>query len=1115
MAISKTRMRMEQIKGGKLQLTHGDSTALEITALETVSGSPGDAKYLKVDASNGAEKIELGSADSDRPTGIQLDGDILNGAAVVYASEGLANNNVDTKLPSAAAVKAYVDSTGTSFIIEDEDGTEVQINNNKEIKLQGGPGLTINYTDTDTGDDTDPFDLDFNIDAAQTEITSLFAADIKIGEDDETKIDFETADEIHFYAANAEQVYVADGIFGPQTDSAVDLGSSGVRFKDAYVDTVKASGNAEIIGTLDLGHATDNTLSASSGDLSIQGNRIFREGGADIPVADGGTGTGSFTAGQVLIGDGTNAIQTKAIGIGNGELLQSNANVADNDFLRIDGTSVEGLTASEVMGALSGQMTSGTTFSFNDNLVTNIKTPTADHHAATKSYVDGMAQGISAKKAVRLRTSASGGDILPEKASYKAAPASLTFNSVDLLGTSAGYSIAGRDIIVKTNSGAVEEGILASSKTDGKQVFRGDRLLVMNEQSDRQAAHGIYDVVHPGSDAAANAKIEIGFGGGLPSDSDYILFRKLEGYNANEIYRIAFQSANVVSQPTAFGAAGATIPGEKVVSLALSVGGSSRSANDLASDIRTLLGSINSSGDFNGWSVGGTGNVVQFEKSSSQEISDDVYLEKQIAGAGPAVDVFAFSPSGGMPYLLVRSSDSDAVGDHGGDPDSNFELGGGSFVFVQEGTSFADTGFVCSSDLNLTAHQTLDEGAKLNFVQFSSAGTITASNGVDRLVNDIQLDLKSLTADDVSLAATDRLAYMDDADADKTKSVTLSALLDGVAGVGLVRDAAGLKMDIDELPAAAIEDNDTIGFHDLNNTAGSKKTTTRQLAALLAGGSEFEVTSGDSTLELADGSVALGRLADAAANTVIVRDAASSGALSAKAVVNEQILIGDGTGFTAAALSGDVAMDNAGVVTIQAQAVHGTMLNSDTADGSTLGLSSNTLSVLAVPNSLTVDNITVQLNSGTTFDGAAARTISIKGGAITQDKRNYVEAYIASTSGISDTVDLRPTGSGGSMTYAESSVVSNMSANVGSGGLVPSVDNGNVQNLNQRMNLKVHLNGQLLMPDISDDGDGDADFDLASADYKFYIDSGAVKLKFNGAIIENGDCLRISGLAFG
>jgi hypothetical protein len=62
-------------------------------------------------------------------------------------------------------------------------------------------------------------------------------------------------------------------------------------------------------------------------------------------------------------------------------------------------------------------------------------------------------------------------------------------------------------------------------------------------------------------------------------------------------------------------------------------------------------------------------------------------------------------------------------------------------------------------------------------------------------------------------------------------------------------------------------------------------------------------------------------VANMAANTVKVRDSASSGAPSDKAVATTEILIGDGTGFTAAALSGDVTMTNAGAVTIAANAV--------------------------------------------------------------------------------------------------------------------------------------------------------------------------------------------------
>ena len=62
-------------------------------------------------------------------------------------------------------------------------------------------------------------------------------------------------------------------------------------------------------------------------------------------------------------------------------------------------------------------------------------------------------------------------------------------------------------------------------------------------------------------------------------------------------------------------------------------------------------------------------------------------------------------------------------------------------------------------------------------------------------------------------------------------------------------------------------------------------------------------------------------VADMAANTVKVRDANSTGAPSDKTVADTQLLIGDGTGFTAAALSSDVTMANTGAVTIANNAV--------------------------------------------------------------------------------------------------------------------------------------------------------------------------------------------------
>ena len=82
-----------------------------------------------------------------------------------------------------------------------------------------------------------------------------------------------------------------------------------------------------------------------------------------------------------------------------------------------------------------------------------------------------------------------------------------------------------------------------------------------------------------------------------------------------------------------------------------------------------------------------------------------------------------------------------------------------------------------------------------------------------------------------------------------------------------------------------------------------------------------------------DASVDFAHIQNVAANSILGRNADSSGVLSEIALATTQILIGDGTGFTAAALSGDVTMTNAGVVSIAANSVDGThiALGSDAA----------------------------------------------------------------------------------------------------------------------------------------------------------------------------------------
>ena len=130
---------------------------------------------------------------------------------------------------------------------------------------------------------------------------------------------------------------------------------------------------------------------------------------------------------------------------------------------------------------------------------------------------------------------------------------------------------------------------------------------------------------------------------------------------------------------------------------------------------------------------------------------------------------------------------------------------------------------------------------------------------------------------------------------------------------------------------------DIAGGSGITTTAGSQTltvagddatTSTKGVSSFSS--DNFSVSSGAVTIK--DAGVANAELADMAANTVKVRNANSSGVPSDLALTTTQIMIGDGTGFTAAALSGDVSMTNAGAVTvdsIQGQSVSATSATND------------------------------------------------------------------------------------------------------------------------------------------------------------------------------------------
>jgi len=67
---------------------------------------------------------------------------------------------------------ADTNTMGSGFVLEDGDGTEVTITENKEVKFVEGTGIDIDWTDVSPGSDADPYDLTFTVNLEGTELVS-------------------------------------------------------------------------------------------------------------------------------------------------------------------------------------------------------------------------------------------------------------------------------------------------------------------------------------------------------------------------------------------------------------------------------------------------------------------------------------------------------------------------------------------------------------------------------------------------------------------------------------------------------------------------------------------------------------------------------------------------------------------------------------------------------------------------------------------------------------------------------------------------------------------------------------------------------------------------------
>ena len=135
-------------------LEDGDGTEVEITnskEVKFVEGQGIDIDWTDVSTGSDADPYDLTFT-------CNLEGTELASTGETGGSKFLREDGDGTCSWQSISVTGM-----SSFFLEDGDGTEVEINNAKEVKFVEGGGIDINWTDTSTGSDGDPYDLTFTV----------------------------------------------------------------------------------------------------------------------------------------------------------------------------------------------------------------------------------------------------------------------------------------------------------------------------------------------------------------------------------------------------------------------------------------------------------------------------------------------------------------------------------------------------------------------------------------------------------------------------------------------------------------------------------------------------------------------------------------------------------------------------------------------------------------------------------------------------------------------------------------------------------------------------------------------------------------------------------------
>ena len=309
-----------------------------ISSSGNISGSAGDIL--------GFASASFSNVDAPHIKATNVHGTILTATQATIDHDSLAN----------FVANEHVDHSSVSVTAGDGLTGGGTIAANRTINVVGGDGITANAND-------------IAITAAQTTIESIYKEDLVIGEDNQTQIDFETANEIHFDVNNSELLNLtgakisgsqaSTGSFGSLvTDANVGIGESNPNVPLEVIGSVSSSAsgsflNVKASNNVNATNLYGTILTATQATIdhdslaNFVANEHIDHSGVTITAGDGLSGGGTIASTRTLAVDAT-VLRTTGDSV-----ISSSAQLSDDISGSLSTAAVVGLGAGIISGSSS------------------------------------------------------------------------------------------------------------------------------------------------------------------------------------------------------------------------------------------------------------------------------------------------------------------------------------------------------------------------------------------------------------------------------------------------------------------------------------------------------------------------------------------------------------------------------------------------------------------------------------------------------------------------------------------------------------------------------------------------------------------------------------------